>query len=142
MVITGEYKFPPRIRLDTGEELLRLCRAAALTPAMAVNHYQKRQPASLTKGGRKKETGSGEEVVLERTIRGYIEQVNEHLTALAIPLHLSLVRRDDGFELEIYDMANSAACHLIRDRELGLEELPAFILSLQEEVGLLVDRKV
>lgn len=142
MVITGEYKFPPRIRLDTGEDLIRLSRAAGINPTLAVNHHQNRQTLTRARKGPGKEGGSSAIKDFARRLSQYLEDFNTHLAEHQVPVHLTLVQHGDSFSLEIYDLSGSDVCRLVGGRDLDLGRLPEFLRSLQEEVGVLVDNRV
>lgn len=73
-------------------------------------------------------------------VRNLTARLNEHLAACGILIHLVLIEDENGFALDVYDCSSGEVCQVIYDLEIGLDELPALLLRLQMEAGLMVDK--
>lgn len=141
MVITDEFKFPRPPRIDTGESPLRLKAIPGMEPMLPVNHYTRKWQRDKNKPSFEKfeETQPDQ---TEKNLHLLINQVNENLDKLNIAIHISLVRHETGYSLDIYDCTNNFICQLIKDKAIHITDLPQMLRNLQEEAGILIDVKV
>ena len=75
----------------------------------------------------------------EQSIRALVTQVNKDLEKASIQIHLTLIREENDYLLEIYDCSEKDVCKVIEDITIPFDDLPHFIKNLQEEAGILVD---
>lgn len=136
MVITAEYKFPPRPRVDTGEEPIRPHRIEDITPVVSLNHmarlWKRRRGRSYLK---EKEFLSE----AEENLQSVVDQVNENFQVNNMDIHLNVARIRNKYVLDIYDCSDQRLCRLIGKRGVSLEDLPEFLRRLQEKVGLVLN---
>jgi len=64
-----------------------------------------------------------------------IRMCNKH----QVPIHLGLVRVNDGYEIDIYDCSDNRVCKIIREDGVHLDDLSTLFRNLQEESGILID---
>lgn len=141
MVITAEYKFPPRPRVDTGEKPIRLNKVEEVTPTVSLNHM-----ARLWRRRRgRRYLGEEDEKFLsemEKSLQSAVDQINENFQANSIDIHLSVARVRNKYVLDIYDCSDQRLCRLIGKKGVGLDEIPEFLHRLQEQVGVVMDTAV
>ncbi|MFP3982579.1 MAG: hypothetical protein ACLFV2_02670 [Desulfurivibrionaceae bacterium] len=141
MVITAEYKFPPRPRIDTGEKPIRPQRVEEVTPVVSLNHM-----ARLWRRRRgRRYLGEEDEKFLsemEKNLQTAVDQINENFQANNIDIHLSVARVRNKYVLDIYDCSDQRLCRLIGKKGVDLDDLPEFFRRLQEKVGVVLDTAV
>ena len=138
MVITGEYKFPPRPRVDTGESALKTGEILGVSATLPLNYIQKQ----YRHGTGASYLESVDETLpegAERTLQLLIFQANQDFASHDIAIHLGLVKSSEGYRLDIYDCTDSHVCKLVKDNTIHIEELPKLIRNLQQEAGILLD---
>jgi hypothetical protein len=138
MVITGEYRDPPRRRIDTGEAPLKLREIAGISPTMPLNYIQKQ----YRHGTGASYLESVDETLpegAERALQLLILQTNQDFISHDIAIHLGLVKSSEGYQLDIYDCTDGHVCKLVKDKTIHIEELPKLIRNLQQEAGILLD---
>ena len=138
MVITAEYKFPPRPRIDTGESPLKLEAISGLSPTLPLKYIEKRY-----------QHGTGynyiEEVEealpegAEKTLQALIFQANQNFLTHGVAIHLGLKKSQEGYELDIYDCTDGNICKLVKDDTVHIEDLALLVRNLQQEAGILLD---
>lgn len=139
MVITTEYRDPPRRRVDTGEAPLKIREIPGLSPTMAINYFQKQYRHGT---GTTSSLETRDEILLEgaeRSLQLLIIQANNDFSSHGVDIHLGLVKSSEGYELDIYDCTDGHVCKLIKDDTIHIEKLPGLIRNLQQEAGLLLD---
>ncbi|MFO7760849.1 MAG: hypothetical protein ACQES8_08905 [Thermodesulfobacteriota bacterium] len=140
MVITAEYKFPPRPRIDSGGEPIRPHRLEDITPVVSLNYM-----ARLWQRRRGRQYLGEEEELLseaEKNLQLLVNQVNENFRANGIEVHLSVARFRNKYILDIYDCSDKRLCRLIGKKGVGLEDFPEFLRRLQEQVGIVLNTAV
>ena len=138
MVITAEYKFPPRPRIDTGEAPLKLREIPGISPVLPLRYIEK-----------KYRQGTGfnyiEEVEeslpegAEKTLQALIIEANQDFIARGVDIHLGLKKTDAEYELDIYDCTDGNVCKLVKDDAVHIEDLVSLVRNLQKESGILID---
>ena len=139
MVITTEYKFPPRPRIDTGEAPLRLKEIPGVSAMLPLKYIEKRYRHG---------TGTSyieevEEVLpegAERTLQTLIVQANQDFASQGIEIHLGLKKSDTGYALDIYDCTDGHVCKLVKDENIHIQDLALLVRNLQQESGILIDK--
>ena len=141
MVITGEYKFPPRRRIDTGETPLKTWAIPGLSPTLPINYIQK-QYRQGTGPGYLETVDETLSEGAERALQLLIVQANNDFASHGIDIHIGLVKSSAGYALDIYDCTDGFVCKLIQDNTIHIEDLPNLIRNLQQEAGILLDTNV
>ncbi len=75
----------------------------------------------------------------EKSIRSLVDRVNEDLEKAAVRIHLTLIKQENDYLLEIYDCSEKDVCKKIEDVTVPFDDLPHLIKNLQEEAGILID---
>ena len=75
----------------------------------------------------------------EASVRRLVDQVNAHLEAQQILIHLVLIKDDHGYGLDLYDCSTNEQCSIIGDVVIDLNDLPVLLKNLQQEAGILLD---
>ncbi|MBC8318003.1 MAG: hypothetical protein H8E41_08855 [Desulfobulbaceae bacterium] len=138
MVITGEYKFPPRPRIDTGESPLKVSEIPGVSPTLPINFIRKQYRHGTGTGYLETVDDTLPEGA-ERALQFLILQANSDFASHGIDIHLGLVKSGEGYKLDIYDCTDGHVCNLIKDNIIHIEELPVLIRNLQQEAGILLD---
>ncbi len=93
---------------------------------------------------RKKELPASGRVTLsfeeEKEVRSMIDKVNMDLENHGVLIHLSLVRDEDGFSIDVYDCTSEKICTIVRDIVIDVGDLPSLLYNLQKETGLIIDK--
>ena len=141
MVISDEIKFPGSAVVPDPGKKRQVERIDTITPVLPVRRFKrspdkrrKKQDRILIRGIE----GSLPEGV-ERTLHILIDKVNRNFLAHHIDIHLSLVRENHGYELNVYDCTGNRSCLLIREDEIQLDDLPNLLRNLQSQSGILID---
>lgn len=139
MVISDEIKFPRLTVVDPFKTERQVDSIDQVNPVHPIGAYL-REWQRRRRGGQRTER---EPVPLpinrEKASRRLIDRINEHLEQRNIQLHLTLVKEDDGYTLDVYDCSSDQACTIIRDIVISVDELPALLRNLQDEAGILID---
>ena len=77
----------------------------------------------------------------EKSIRDLIAQTNEDLAASGVPIHLALVKNEEGFTLDVYDCSDNMVCTLSQEVPLDLNNLLTILDTLEHEDGIIVNIK-
>ncbi len=77
----------------------------------------------------------------EKSIRELVTQTNEDLAASGVPLHLALVKNEEGFTLDVYDCSDNTGCELSQEVPLDLDNLLTILDNLEHEDGIIVNIK-
>jgi hypothetical protein len=139
MVITTEYRDPPRRRIDTGEAPLKIREIPGLSPTMPINYIQKqyRHGTGTTSYLEAEDENLPEGA--ERSLQLLILQANNDFVSYGVDIHLGLVKSSEGYQLDIYDCTDGHVCKLVKDETIHIEKLPGLIRNLQQEAGILLD---
>lgn len=76
----------------------------------------------------------------ERDVRSMVERANSDLQKHGVLIHLSLIRDDEGFYIDVYDCTDGKVCNIVRDILIDVDELPHLLRNLQKETGLIIDK--
>lgn len=138
MVITDEFKFPRRPRIDTGEAPIRLREIAGISPTLPLKYLEEkyRQGTGFVYLEEVEETlpeGA------ERTLQALIFQANQDFVSHGVDIHLGLKKTGEGYELDIYDCTDGNVCKLVKDDTIHIQDLALLVRNLQQEAGILVD---
>jgi len=139
MVITTEYRDPPRRRIDTGEAPLKIREIPGLSPIIPINYFQKQYRHGT---GVASYLETGDEILparAERSLQLLIIQANNDFSSHGVDIHLVLVKSREDYELDIYDCTDGHVCKLIKDDTIHIEKLPGLIRNLQQKAGILMD---
>ncbi|HFQ81390.1 MAG TPA: hypothetical protein ENK33_08475 [Desulfobacterales bacterium] len=75
-----------------------------------------------------------------REIRLLVQRLNDNLSACGIMIHLVIARNGDDWGLDIYDCTDGVECRIIHNMAIDFDALSGLLASLQQEVGLMMDR--
>lgn len=135
MVISDEFKFPRPLDWTKFSDPRRVKEIYGISAIMPIKHIQRRWYKSP--GEERDEAGEDDHVGM--ALQLLIDQVNASLEAHEVEMHISLLRKEDGYALEIYDCTDMEACRIIKAETVNISELPLLLKNLQEGAGLLVD---
>ena len=79
----------------------------------------------------------GEGKIVE--VRRLMEQINANLEECHVKIHLALVENQAGYAVDVYDCSTGDVCRIIKDITINVDELPALIVKLQQEAGIMLD---
>ena len=138
MVITDEFKFPQPPRIEPGARGRGVDRIDGIISVLPVKRYwrkwRKNKDRHYLKGVDKSLPDGA-----EKTLQILVDNVNENLQKHQVPIHIALVRIDNGYEIDIYDCSDNRVCRIIRENEVHFEDLSTLFHQLQEESGILID---
>lgn len=138
MVISDEIKFPRPPRLDSTPAPLLIREIDGLSPVLPINHYTKKWRKGAHRPTIERVDDSLSDAA-ERALQELITQVNENLGKANVPIHIGLVREEEGYALDIYDCGSGVVCTIVREESIHINDLPAMLRNLQQEAGLLID---
>lgn len=137
MVISDEFKFPRPLNWEKFADPRRVRKIYGISAVMPIKHIQRRWYKSADQERPEMEKVDHVGMALHHLV----DQVNGSLDAHGVEMHISLLRKEDGYALEIYDCTDLEACRLIKAEAVNIAELPLLLKNLQEGVGLLVDHE-
>lgn len=134
MVISDEFKFPRPLDWAKFSDPRRVKEIYGISAVLPIEHIQRRWY-------RAHEERSEEEEVnhVGLALQQLVDQVNANLEFHGVEIHIALVRKDEGYSLEIYDCTSLDVCRIIKEEAVNISELPLLLKNLQEGAGLLVD---
>ncbi len=134
MVISDEFKFPRPLDWSKFSDLRRVKEVYGVSAILPIKHIQRRWHRS-TERRTAEEDGNHVGLALQQLI----DQVNASLKAHGVEIHIALLRKEEGYALEIYDCTSLEVCRIIKTEAVNIAELPLLLKNLQEGAGLLVD---
>ena len=134
MVITDEFKFPRPLDWSKFSDLRQVKEVYGISAVLPIKHIQRRWYKTNEERPAEEEA---DDVGL--ALQQLVDQVNASLEIHDVKIHITLIRREKGYALEIYDCSDLEVCRIIKDAEVNISELPMLLKNLQEGVGLLVD---
>jgi hypothetical protein len=135
MVISDEFKFPRPLDWSKFIDERKVKAVYGVSPIVPIKHVQRR----WYQGSEEERPPLEEDNQIGLALQQLIDQVNASLQAHDVEIHLNLVRREEGYTLEIYDCTSLEVCRIIKAETVDLAELPLLLKNLQEGAGLLVD---
>ncbi len=135
MVISDEFKFPRPLDWAKFSDPHRVKEIYGISPVMPITHLQRRWDKKPEEEGAE----AGEEDQVGMALQQLVDQVNGRFESHGVEMHLSLLRKEEGYALEIYDCTDLEVCRIIKDEVVDISALPLLLKNLQEGVGLLVD---
>lgn len=136
MVISDEFKFPRPLDWSKFTDPRRVKEVYGVSPIVPIKHVQRRWYQS---GEEERPPAAEDNNHVGMALQQLIDQVNASLLDNGVEIHLTLVRREEGYALEIYDCTSLDVCRIIKAETVDLAELPLLLKNLQEGAGLLVD---
>lgn len=134
MVITDQFKFPRPLDWSKFSDPRKVKKIYGISAVLPIKHIQRRW--YRTHGERPAEA---EVDHVGLALGQLIDQVNASLLGHGVEIHIVLLRKGDGYALDIYDCTDLEVCRIINDQSVNLAELPLLLKNLQEGVGLLLD---
>ena len=136
-------RLPPRIRGRFGKKSLRRCPSAGCGPLIL---WFSGRNGPREKKNKRTESSPREYIqsrppLAEKSIRELVTQTNEDLAASGVPLHLALVKNEEGFTLDVYDCSDNTVCELSQEVPLDLDNLLTILDNLEHEDGIIVNIK-
>lgn len=136
MVISDEIKFPRPIRIDPYRTEKKVDPIDGLTPIARIGAFTREWQRN--KEGRHQQRQALPPTE-ETSVRRLVEQVNTHFENQRIPIHLVLMKDEQGYSIEVYDCTGNERCSIIGDVVIDLNDLPILLKNLQQEAGILLD---
>ena len=119
---------------------LPIGRVRPVDPLVLRQEWEKRRQ-NKHRGTGAQEYPQSRPLLAEKSIRDLIAQTNADLAASGVPLHLVLVKNEEGFTLDIYDCSDNVACQLSQEVPLDLGNLLTILDNLEHETGIIVNIK-
>lgn len=138
-MVIAEVKFRPPPDWQKFVEPRRVKEVYGISPLVAIRPGSKNDERRPPPGKRYEPESEGQ---LHRALALMIDQANSNLQQLGLDVHISLVRHDKGFALDIYDCRSGSLCEMIGKEQVSLAELPVLLTNLHQQVGLLIDEQV
>ncbi|MBU0680895.1 MAG: hypothetical protein KKD73_05690 [Proteobacteria bacterium] len=135
MVISDEFKFPRPLDWSKFSDPRRVKEIYGISAVMPIKHIQRRWYNSPAE----EREEAGEDNHVGMALQQLVDQVNASLQVHGVDIHISLLRKEDGYALDIYDCTDLKACRIIKAENVNISELPQLLKNLQEGAGLLVD---
>lgn len=137
MVISDEIKFPRPIRIDPYRHEKKVEPVDATVSVAKIGAFRREWQRS------REERRSQAESLLPPSkteyLRHLVSQVNAHLEARHIPIHLVLSKKEAGYIIDVYDCTGDERCVVIGDVLIDLNDLQILLKNLQQESGILFD---
>lgn len=111
----------------------------AIDSVARINQFRQIWERRKNREGRE-ESGLPVPIEAENEVRRLINKLNHDLERHGIMLHLTLASKEGGLALDIYDCSDLHSCTIVGELFISTDELPGFILSLQQETGIMVNR--
>jgi len=115
-------------------------RVRPVDPLVLRQEWEKRKKNRHEETGYQENTQSRPQLA-EKSIRDLVRQTNEDLAASGVPLHLVLVKNQEGFILDVYDCSDNVVCQLSQEVPLDLNHLLTTLDNLEHEAGIIVNIK-
>ncbi len=135
MVISDEFKFPRPLNWEKFSDPRRVRQVYGISAVMPIKHIQRRWYNSAEE----ERADVEEEDHVGMALQQLVDQVNASLESHGVEMHIALLRKEDGYALDIYDCTDLEACRIIKAKTVNISELPLLLKNLQEGAGLLVD---
>ncbi|MHB1015631.1 MAG: hypothetical protein ACYC2W_10185 [Desulfurivibrionaceae bacterium] len=137
MVISDEIKFPRPIRINPYRTAKKVDPIDGLTQIARIGAFKREWQRD--KDSRRQQEQALFSSPEEASVRRLVDQVNAHLEAQQILIHLVLIKDDHGYGLDLYDCSTNEQCSIIGDVVIDLNDLPVLLKNLQQEAGILLD---
>ncbi len=111
-----------------------------ISTVRAVDRLFLRRDQSHNQAKRHKRPSSKSQAASIREIRLLVQRLNDNLSACGIMIHLVIARSGDDWGLDIYDCSDGAECRIIHNMAIDFDALSGLLVSLQQEVGIMMDR--
>ncbi len=134
MVISDEFKFPRPLDWSKFSDPRRVKEIYGISAVMPIKHVQRRWYR-----GHEERPEEEERSDVGLALEQLVDQVNASLEAHGVEIHIALVRKEEGYALDIYDCTDLDVCRIIKTESVDISELPLLLKNLQEGAGLLVD---